>query len=95
MKECKLCGCILPDDYEENFCACCQDDLNECNLSTDWMEEDEGGSIKLFKVILTSNEIEDLICGCYAQIQEFCCTNEERKPFELLVEKLETVKGGG
>lgn len=29
MKRCKLCGCLLPDDHEENFCECCMDDMEE------------------------------------------------------------------
>ena len=29
MKRCKMCGCYLPDDHEENVCECCQDDMEE------------------------------------------------------------------
>ena len=29
MKRCVMCGCLLPDNHEEDFCECCQDDLEE------------------------------------------------------------------
>ena len=48
---------------------------------------------KTFDVTLTEDEIDDLQTSCYAQIQEFCCSDEEEKPFKLLIEKLKTVKG--
>lgn len=46
---------------------------------------------KSYTVELTQEEIELLICGCSAQIQEFCISNEERKPFEDLIVRLEGV----
>ena len=39
MKRCKMCGCIMDDNHEEDFCECCQDDLDECNPYNQWMKE--------------------------------------------------------
>ena len=44
-------------------------------------------------VTLTEDEIDDLITGCYAQISDYCCSDEEEKPFRLLIEKLNIIKG--
>ena len=29
MKRCKLCECNLPDDYEDDICFCCYDDMHD------------------------------------------------------------------
>lgn len=31
MKRCQMCGCLLPDNHEEDVCECCMDDLDEHN----------------------------------------------------------------
>lgn len=41
-------------------------------------------------VILTDAEINDLICGCWAQISDYCTCKEDKVPFEALIEKLES-----
>ena len=41
----------------------------------------------------TKQELEDLICGCSAQIQEFCVSDKEIEPFEKLICKLERMVG--
>lgn len=41
-------------------------------------------------VLLTDAEINNLIDGCHAQISDFCTSKEECKPFEALIEKLES-----
>lgn len=27
MKECIICGCIIPDDHDGDICECCLDDM--------------------------------------------------------------------
>lgn len=49
--------------------------------------------MKKFNVILTEDEIDNLICGCSAQISDYCISDEEEKPFKLLIEKLKSIKG--
>jgi hypothetical protein len=44
-------------------------------------------------LLFSKQELEDLICGCSAQIQEFCVSNTEREPFEKLICKLERMVG--
>ena len=29
MKNCKMCGCIMENSYEDDICPCCLDDLYE------------------------------------------------------------------
>lgn len=29
MKHCTECGCLMPDEHEEDICECCQDDMKE------------------------------------------------------------------
>ena len=41
----------------------------------------------------SEQELEDLICGCNAQIQEFCISKAEVEPFENLIHKLERMIG--
>ena len=48
---------------------------------------------KIFNVSLTEDEIEDLICDCSTQISDYCFSDEKEKSFQLLIEKLKTVKG--
>lgn len=41
-------------------------------------------------VLLTDAEINDLICGCCAQISDYCTCKEDKVSFEALIEKLES-----
>ena len=44
-----------------------------------------------YQVTLTSEEIENLISGCCAQIESSYRSDEEREQFERLITKLEKI----
>ena len=44
-------------------------------------------------LLFSKQELEDLICGCSAQIQEFCVSKDEAEPFENLIRKLKRMVG--
>jgi len=29
MKECKMCGCLMPDNHEGDICECCLDEYGD------------------------------------------------------------------
>ena len=46
---------------------------------------------KLYSIELTEEEIDCLICGCWAEISDFCVNCEEEQPYRDLIARLEGV----
>lgn len=49
--------------------------------------------MKTYNISITEEELELLICGLSAQIQEFCCSAKEEEPFNTLLDKLSGLRG--
>lgn len=105
VKKCPNCGGMPKLHRKRNrFKYECDGD---CWTATDWCSSpeeaaEEWNSIQpkpepneLYEVLLTGEEIENLIAGCTAQISEFCICSDEKEPFFDLIQKLESVVNNG
>lgn len=48
--------------------------------------------MKTYNITVTAEELDNLICGLWAEISEFCCCRDDRVPYETLVAKLDRIR---